>query len=425
MLKNYLLQVNRHSLMYLLLLIGIISCTEEQLEVNEIRLHDDQFIDLNEASSIASVLEYPMITDEGSANARLTKVPTTFKEIEEVLEVPDKKGKSAFYIINYKEGGFIILSADNRLEPIRAFSYDGKFPIHQKEISGGLISWLSQTKEMVSEARVLNQEETDEVSQSWNICEIQSNLRINPIEEDGSCGGDGGSSNCKNSYESKGPLMSTKWGQEGMFNTLVKYENCSLGTAPTGCVATAMAQVMRFHETPGNYNWSIMPDGQGSLETAKLMRDIGFTIKMEYSCESSGASMVNATNAFSSDFGYQVATYTSFNREQVIEQLRSDQPVILSGFRNRDQNGILCFMGWCSYSISNGHAWVTDGYRINKTCNYDDKGNLYSTSTYYFLYMNWGWDGNEDGFFKWNDWTPYRRNYQYHKEMIIKIKPRQ
>jgi hypothetical protein len=184
-----------------------------------------------------------------------------------------------------------------------------------------------------------------------------------------------------------------------------------------------MAQVMRFHEFPANYSWVNMPDDQGTIETATLMSDIGVAVDMDWACGSSGAYMSDAKNAFSNDFGYQTASYSSFNRDQVIQQIRSNRPVLLSGYRTRTQNGILCFMGWCSYSYSNGHAWVSDGFRKHKVCNFDENGNLYSTSTYYYLYMNWGWNGSENGFYRWNDWSPGTRNYQYKKEMITNIRP--
>ena len=104
-------------------------------------------MDLKQAKAIASVLAFPLTTDLPTTSARTNT--STFKDIESALEVPANNGDPAFYIINYKDDGFIMLSADNRLEPIRAFSYDEKFPFQSDSLSSGLVGWLAQTADMV------------------------------------------------------------------------------------------------------------------------------------------------------------------------------------------------------------------------------------------------------------------------------------
>ena len=173
---------------------------------------------------------------------------------------------------------------------------------------------------------MLNQEQAAAVAQAWEICEMQAILGISP-DEDCAASNEG----CINTYEFLGPLMTTTWGQRKPYNDSVRFEGCpTAGTAPTGCVATAMAQVMKFHEFPANYNWANMPDNTGTTETATLMRDIGEAVDMQYSCGGSGAYMNDAASAFSNDFGYQNANYSGFNRDEVIQQIRWNRPVLLS-----------------------------------------------------------------------------------------------
>ena len=78
-----------------------------------------------------------------------------------------------------------------------------------------------------------------------------------------------------------------------------------------------MGQIMKFHEFPNNYNWEDMPDDRGTNETARLMRDIGQAVGMNYSCGLSGADSEDAASAFRNTFGYSGANYTGFDREKV------------------------------------------------------------------------------------------------------------
>jgi hypothetical protein len=114
------------------------------------------------------------------------------------------------------------------------------------------------------------------------------------------------------------------------------------GRAPTGCVATAMAQVMKYHEFPNNYNWDNMPDLWGTMETARLMRDVGDAVNMDWGCDGSGADTKDeVASSFRNDFGYSSASYSGFNRDIVKQQLRWNRPVILRGGRKS---------GWYAYN---------------------------------------------------------------------------
>lgn len=247
-----------------------------------------------EAVAFASVLEYPI--NPKSSNGRTDNANSTFKDIERVFEVPDENGNPSFYIVNYVDEGFIIISADNRTNPIRAFSVENKFPLDEQDYPMGLINWLLETNDLISDIRLLDAQETQSVAQAWDVCEMQK--IIQPID-DGGCGGGG----CENRYTTVGPLLSTTWEQTSGYNDLVQNKNCPSGTAPTGCVATAMAQIMKHHEFPNNYNWTDMPDNRGTMETARLMQDIGQAVNMQYTCTLSGAHMEDATSAFSSVIG--------------------------------------------------------------------------------------------------------------------------
>jgi hypothetical protein len=181
-------------------------------------------------------------------------------------------------------------------------------------------------------------------------------------------------------------LLSTIWGQWYGYNDLVPFE--CIGNpnnrAPTGCVATAMAQVMKYYQKPSTYNWGNIPDGYGTIDTATLMRDIGGAVRMSYGCSGSGADSENEiASSFRDDFHYSSASGGNYNYQVVVEQLRARKPVILTGGRKKDG------VSWNMYT--DGHAWVCDGFRSSTFYSYNEAQGSCTGVGYLQLHMNWGW----------------------------------
>ncbi len=195
------------------------------------------------------------------------------------------------------------------------------------------------------------------------------------------------------------PLLKSKWGQSEPYNELCGYPY-------TGCVATAMAQIMYYHRWPAqgigengykvaaydddvyvdfsqsHYDWANMLDDyrypvQATKEqkaaVALLMRDFGVASFMQYTPALSGTQGVNAYNALRQHFDYTSAYVTKAMEgatrfaEILREELLSGCPVYLEGR---------------PAGSSSGHAWVTDGF--------DENG---------LFHMNFGWDGGGDAYF--------------------------
>jgi len=217
-------------------------------------------------------------------------------------------------------------------------------------------------------------------------------------------------------HEQEGPLLTTTWDQGCGYNDLVPY-SCSSGGACgkvwAGCTATAIAQVMRYWESPSSYNWSIMPNHSGSYETSRLLSDIGDAVDMNWGCNGSTASLSNARYALVNTFGYSsYASLIDFNTYEAVLQLELQRPFIMQGFNPSN-----------SYV---GHAWVCDGYKRNKYIWIHNPGTYYEyeihTYSPLYLWMNWGWGpygGN--GWFLYNDFTPGAHNYNGNNKMIINI----
>lgn len=328
------------------------------------------------------------------------------KEIESVTEIPDANGVTAYYIINYKGSGFLILAADNRVNPILAYSETNCFPVDSGSRPEGLVDWMSGTKEHIETVRAENREQSAEMQIAWSKAYTPNVLygsdEVDPDPKPGF-------TSCRDYdvYEQKGPMLKTQWDQIDGYNDLVP-KNCGEGKALTGCFATAMAQVMRYYKHPNTYNWDDMPNYSGSPEIAKLMRDIGAAVDMDYGCDASNTTEKKAVAAFKNKFGYASVKEDDFFGGTVKEQLQRGCLVILTG---GTKSGL---------RYTKGHAWVCDGYIYNFT-HYDtfDCSQAWGNIR---LHMNWGWSGYCDGWYDGTNWdTKVHGSYNYKKTMIYNI----
>lgn len=196
-----------------------------------------------------------------------------------------------------------------------------------------------------------------------------------------------------------GPLLSTYWNQDAPFNNTCPTAN-GINTY-TGCVATAMAQVMNYFEYPakgtgtgyatcyGNnlsmsldvtFDWGNMLDNYwGSYTTtqanavANLMKACGFSTNMDYGLEGSGTQSVYVPRALVNNFGYDQTAWVYYRDNYTLDEW---QDMLLAQLSD---NGPIYYSG---ASTDGGHAFVCDGYNGNG-----------------YFHFNWGWGGAYDGYF--------------------------
>lgn len=214
-------------------------------------------------------------------------------------------------------------------------------------------------------------------------------------------------------YPSVPNFVTTKWGQDTPFNDKCPEDG---GTkAPTGCIATAMAQVMRYYQWPqqgqgsgfytigadsdhpvaaavdATYNWNLMPASvrysastrlQVRDAVSSLMFDCGKAVHMNYAAEGSGAYDWNQALALARNFQYDSLSLRRCERAfyddeewmgMIATEMAARRPILYSGSSEAD----------------GGHAFVFSGM--------DSEGRVY---------VNWGWDGDCDGFYDVNVLTP-------------------
>ncbi len=345
---------------------------------------DDHFVSAQKALQIART------ATEQSPNARQTgdARPKKVKNQITVDDADDKSKKTVsqpvFYICNYEEGGYSIISADDRLPAVLAVVENGVGIEKNAELPGGLILWMKSTKEQIQ------------------------NIRKSKLTKKAKAGGRVAAS----VIDQVNPLLTTKWGQFCGFNANIPgycAEPFRCGRPLTGCVAVAMSQVVKYwgSKTPGfttlfNYDWSAKPTGTASSsETARLMFDTGREVGTNWGCGSSGADGDNIAGILKRKFGFVAANYYTYKPVDVANNLKVGWPVIMTGC-----TGSGSFLWW-TWGTGSCHAWVCDGYKListtgNEYCYYDEYGYYYCetpTVNYYQLSMNWGWDGQHDGWF--------------------------
>lgn len=348
---------------------------------------------------------YKMLKNEPAKNK-----DNSSKKVDNILSLKDDENKPALYLINYKGGGFTIIPADNRINPILAYSDTKKMPTNMEEsLPGGLEIWLKLYLANVDSLRNEKRKSNNKIHSGWEILlsSEQTTFMKNPDPDPP----------CEDEVYETGPLLQTEWGQGDGYNNSLAYNNCSTtvnGKVLTGCVATALAQVMRYHEYPTNYNWSSMPNGpisassqpSGTNNIAQLMYDAGDAVNMNWNCNFSGALGSDMEPAMENDFNYSTSTnyenYDMWDLKDDIDLSSPDRPAVVTAFDS--QYG--------------GHAWVADGTRMyyiyNSEC---------IASGYLSFHMNWGWNGQYNGWFHDDDFSPGGYDFDTNIKQLVGIKP--
>ncbi|MBI1288429.1 MAG: T9SS type A sorting domain-containing protein [Flavobacteriales bacterium] len=326
----------------------------------------------------------------------------------------DATGASAadityFYVFQDEEG-FVIVSGDDRSLPILAYSDQGMFDAN--EIPTNTRKWLEGYKTQLRQMIADDVAQPQESAEQWEMYlhgSVASGSRAAAVS----------------------PLVDTRWNQSPYYNALCP------GGSVTGCVATAMAQVMKYWDYPANgsgfhsynhstygtlsasfgnttYQWSSMPNTVNSSNNAvaTLMYHCGVSVDMDYSPQVSNAYVISAQSpvqhcseyALKTYFGYDPSLHgeerDNYNDTQWSNLLKAEldasRPIIYAGFGS-----------------GGGHCFVCDGY--------DNSG---------FFHFNWGWAGAYDGYFSINALNPSGTGtgggsggYNSGHQVLIGIKP--
>ena len=322
-------------------------------------------------------------------------IPLHFNKTSKTFRnVTSETAYNNLYIFNATDGnGFVIVAADDRSYPILGYSDKGVF--RTDSIAPQVADWLMAYDREIGYIISNNIPATDDIASEWQ------NLRT------------GRSLPIRNS-RSVSPLLQTTWDQAPYYNFLCPYDENAGEYTVTGCVATAMAQVMKYWEYPNvgtgshtyydpNYGWQSadfetliywneMPNALSSsssvmqiLSVASLMRLCGVSAEMMYGVANDGGSSSNIHNEASGLVNYfnyspniNIVAKDDYSNSQWISILKTEldagRPIL---YRGSDSG------------TGGGHAFVCDGYNNSN-----------------YFHFNWGWSGYYDGYFQLSALNP-------------------
>lgn len=109
---------------------------------------DSNFVSLKNAKSIATTYEFTNL----KTRSKIGK-----KNIASIYSLKKKSGLPEMYVVNYEGGGFLVISADKRVNEILAYSEDSSFPIDDNvEMPEGVASWMDGYAFLVDSIRKYN-----------------------------------------------------------------------------------------------------------------------------------------------------------------------------------------------------------------------------------------------------------------------------
>ena len=300
---------------------------------------------------------------------------------------------SGLYVFNADmNGGYVVVSDDDLSVPILGYSDSGN--IDPENMPENMRAWLQGYAEEIAYLRGARYEVRGAEEARGARYEV---LRVN-----------------KAGRTDVPAMLQTHWTQNGPFAQKCVFDGTQ---CVTGCVATAMAQVMYYYQWPAetadkipaytssdtynigatpagtaidwsniqqDYGW-YLPEGEEQPKyaafndvqanaVAELLYYCGTAVRMEYGTGASGASSTEIPFALTNYFNYNSSalllnrdSYTADDWDEIIyHEISNGRPVLYSGM-----------------STGGGHSFVCDGY--NST-----------DGTYH---INWGWQGQSNGFF--------------------------
>ena len=314
----------------------------------------------------------------------------------------------AFYVFNFNKG-FVIISGSDVAYPVLGYSSESQFDPGQ--IPDNMRAFLN---EYAREIRVL--EENNAPSKWQNAFVSQPKDTLTGVIV--------------------GPLLTTKWSQDTLYNDMCPADPSGPnGHAVTGCVATAMAQVIRYWAYPtigqgeygyednyegamegmGNYgylyvnfgnttyDYAHMPDILDETSTAEeveavatLIYHCGVSVNMMYGTQGSSAIGFMVAKALRNYFRYPS------NVKTISRDNYTDQHWHILVKHELDEHAPVLYGG---SGEAGGHSFICDGYS-------DDN----------FYHINWGWEGRNDGYFKLELLNPAEYSFASGQNITINVR---
>ena len=313
-------------------------------------------------------------------------------DLEVVLQFDNEElGVPAAFLFNVSDWGWVMMAANTATDPVIAYNEHCTFPTKDVQLPDNMRWWVNNYVDMVKAVQIADEDQHFEDAAEWTEL---INMTLPELTK-----GD----------NPEHILMNEEWDQGNddgtdynMFSPVVNGIHC-----PTGCVATALAQIMHYYRYPvqprltASYSWngqtlainfdtvtfdySLMPNritSASTLEQRREVSELGYSVavamKMSFNAEGSGAYSHKVPSAMSNYFKYK-GNRTLLDRNgngdtayinAVRNELKHQRPVYMHGSTPES---------FPDDPHAGGHAWVCCGYRDDRPAQY---------------WMNWGWSTN-------------------------------
>ena len=284
----------------------------------------------------------------------------------------------AVYVFNaIGEQGFVLVSAKDNARAVLGYSDEGH--IDAQNIPANMRAWLQMYADELARA-----------AKAPAAADAQRTVEYYPVVE---------------------PLIgNVAWNQDAPYNNHCPIDPNTNQRSVTGCMATAVAQVMYHHKYPkkgtgtysywcgwenlsvdfskATYDWDHMLPSykngytqQESDAVAKLMYHVGVACNMWYGSSASGAGMGTGMQALVRNFDYDAAIRVLMKdymdeemvMDEIVVELQSSRPVFIEALTKRQE----------------GHAFILDGIQADG-----------------YIHINWGWGGYGNGYFALSAMNP-------------------
>ncbi len=346
----------------------------------------------------------------------------SFGEVSEVISHTNSQNENVYYVFNFKNGGFVMVAADKRVNPILAYSPENNY----QEKVPAVEAFVSAYEAEITDVKAEIFQPDANVSAKWAELE-EGKIRKDIVGPDKI-------------------LLTCKWNQDKYYNALCPYmveselteaqdAGVTLSTydyhVPNGCVALAMAQIMYYHRYPRKgsashqytttkygklsanfantqYDYEAMTDNVYGYSdaVARLIYHCGVGVNMGYNGKGSGASWKECLSAFKSYFSYKNAVH--YDRYLYADNVWFDM------LKTQIDSGWPVYYHACTAAgeqVRDGcHAFVIDGYQQDNADN--------------FVHINFGWAGSNDGFYTLSTMGTTRTGYYtLNSGAIMNLKP--
>ncbi len=308
---------------------------------------------------------------------------------------------TVFYAFSVKNNnGFVLISADDAVKPILAYSMKGSFS--GTDLPPATSYLINEYSEQINLAKRNGTKASEATSSDW------AKLLSNNIH--------------KTTETPPEPLLLTNWNQGYPYNEFCPEDPAGpAGHALVGCVAISIAQVMKYYNFPaqgsgtsnyyasgygnqsanyGNthYEFYNMPNTgtESNASLAEFLYHCGVASEMNYGPNASGAWVSKACQSMESHFNYssdwEYNSRNSYSDNQWKNLIKNEidnlRPTIYVGYTN-----------------SSGHAWNCDGYQND------------------YFHMNWGWGGSYNGYYNIDQLTPGSSDFYAGHKLAFNLYP--